>query len=884
MHFASQTDGSDPSAVLESISQHARVLMRGTGAAIALAHKEYMIYRASVGNAPTLGARLDVSSGLSGECIRTGKTVLCDNSDSDPRVDAKNCRRLGIHSILATPIRLGVEVVGILEVFSSQRFNFHEGDVAVVEHLAQGVWVVPPSAETTRTVQTTPVVQSTPTVQTPTVARATPAPNLLLELEPAGRVFFGNLIDLLFPPRSEPLKLTSRPSFWPDVLVSSPLPWDRFVQSMLLHMIMIAVLGAVESGLSQRPRLRQNQMAFNKSDVIYYLPPEYMESLRRETERSPSQQRPKGVKQPFISVHRESASRRRKSITPPALHLKQDSRFSMMAWNPTSPTVPFSATMRSQRTAPATGVAVVAPPPDVVAVSRAQHLTLATPQVIQPAPSVDESVRQKASISLGHTEVVRPAPEIHELGSLTSTAQATLGKASTSVVPPPPSVHQPIHPMESLSLGRLQVVGPAPEITLQGQRSLSTTIQATLGRAATPVVPPAPSVGGIGNSGQRTGSRPSADTHAVPPPPALLQIAGSYLIDTPDGGAILVVPPAPSIGSLEHRSGHSASSVGSGGAQAVVPPPPSLQGTGAPGRGKGNGMAMAGVPPPPSVGGLGRSGGQSASSLAGGGVQAVVPPPPRLQNAGASGRGTGNGMAVAVVPPPPSVGGLGRSGGRSSSSQRAAGMQMAQPKIAISTGGGESTQAQKSTAGASGPPGGKLPGEITGNTGEAHPDSKKAIAAIAAPAYDCWGYGCTSADKRGSTKHLSISFIGPALAFPQSSYSSNFEVFIAEERLGRHQSRVIKLVYDFLPHQPRLSVLGPDYPVLENLHATRDPSCDEPLKQVVSLASALQWPQASLAQLSATSAKQRLSTLPCYRTTAGDYRKALAREHRVEDK
>jgi hypothetical protein len=233
------------------------------------------------------------------------------------------------------------------------------------------------------------------------------------------------------------------------------------------------------------------------------------------------------------------------------------------------------------------------------------------------------------------------------------------------------------------------------------------------------------------------------------------------------------------------------------------------------------------------------------------------------------------------VPPPPSVGGLGGSGGRSSSSQRAAALQMA--KIAVSTGGGEGTHGQTSTAGASGLPGGKLPGEITGNTGEAHPDRKKAIAANAAPDYDCWGYGCTSADELKGPRQLSVTFIGPALAFPQSSYFSNFEVFIAEERLGRHQSRVIKLVYDFLPY-PRLSALGPDYRALENVHATRDPSCDEPLKQVVSLASTLHWPQASLAQLSATSAKQRQSTLPCYRTTAGDYRKALAHEHRVEDK
>jgi hypothetical protein len=262
---------------------------------------------------------------------------------------------------------------------------------------------------------------------------------------------------------------------------------------------------------------------------------------------------------------------------------------------------------------------------------------------------------------------------------------------------------------------------------------------------------------------------------------------------------------------------------------------------------------MGVVPPAPSMRALGGSGGHSAGSLGGGGTQAVVPPPPGLQGTGSSGRGTGNGMAMGVVPPPPSVKGLGGSGG-SLSSQRATSTQMGQPKIGVQAAS-EGTQ----DARASGLPGGSLPGEIAGNGGEPHADSKKAIAA----------------NELGATKVLSISFIGPALAFPQSSYFSNFEVFIVEERLSHHQSRIIKLVYEFLAYQPKLSDLVPDYPTLDNLNSTRDPSCDEALKEVVSLASSLHWPQASLTQLNTASSKQR--QLPCYRTTADAYRKAMER-------
>jgi hypothetical protein len=982
MHFLSHTDGSDPSAALESISQHARVLTRGTGAAIALAHKGSMICRASVGNAPTLGARLDVSSGLSGECVRTGRVIRCDNSDNDPRVDAESCRRLGIHSILAAPILLGGEVVGILEVFSSQRFNFHDGDLAVVEHLAQNVFAVPSSAKakptgttpptikpesappvehappakiplplattpatvstvppvrtapptikpesappvelappakiplplattpatvstvppvrtapptikpapplTTapRTVKTAPPVttalptfktaaparttpvKTAPAIKTATPVRTIPAPKLLLELEPAWKVFFGNLMDLLLPARTLPLKLSSRPgAFWPDVFVPSRPAWDQFGQSILLHAALVTALGLVDLAFLQRPQLKPGRLAFNKSDVIYYLPPEYMQSLRRESEVSPSPIRwPAVARPPILAVHRDSVNRAQPSISPPILHMKPDSRFRMMALNPTPPAVPISATTRSQRNVSGPSVAAVAPPPDTSAASRAQQLTLATPPVVQPAPSVQQSARLRDGISLGHAEVVQPAPEIpNEQRYLSSAAQASVGKGATPVVPPAPSVHASVHQGENISLGHVEVVRPAPQIPNE-QRYLSSAAQATLGKGGTSVVPPAPSVhpsmhqaesislghlevvrpapqipngrgdlsgaaqaalergaiaivppapsvgGGIGNPGQRASARPGADAQVVPPPPGLLQIAGSYLIETPDGGAILVVPPAPSVGGLEHPGGQFTRSL-PGGTRAV-PPAPQLQGAGTSGRGAGNGMSA------------------------------------------------GNGMAVAVVPPSPSVGSIGQSGGRNLSSQRAAGMQMAPPKVGIQASANSSTSAR-----AGGLPGGPLPGELAGNGGKARTDDEDS----------------SDPDEASSAEQLNVAFIGPALVAPRSSYFQSFEVFIAEERLAKHQSRLIKLVYDFLPYQPRLSDYGPNYPALENLRATRDASCDETLKEVVSSADTLHWSPAARVQLTATSSKQRQNKLPCYRTTADEYRKARDRQHR----
>ncbi len=132
--------GPDLNAALRLISQRACSLTRGTGAAIALAHRGSMMCRASVGaTAPALGSKLGVDSGFSGECVRSGKALRCDDAETDPRVNLESCRRLGIRSILAAPVRYAGETIGLLEVFSTYPFAFDEGDVAVVERLAQTV-------------------------------------------------------------------------------------------------------------------------------------------------------------------------------------------------------------------------------------------------------------------------------------------------------------------------------------------------------------------------------------------------------------------------------------------------------------------------------------------------------------------------------------------------------------------------------------------------------------------------------------------------------------------------------------------------------------------------------------------------------------------------
>src|SRR5437762_6749189 len=69
---------------------------------------------------------------------------------------------------------------------------------------------------------------------------------------------------------------------------------------------------------------------------------------------------------------------------------------------------------------------------------------------------------------------------------------------------------------------------------------------------------------------------------------------------------------------------------------------------------------------------------------------------------------------------------------------------------------------------------------------------------------------------------------------PRSSFFSNEEVFVAEKALNQSESRLVKLVYGFLPYQPRLSDNGLDYATVHEIRALRDPECDETLAQMTS--------------------------------------------------
>ena len=134
--------GSDLAGALRLIAERAQTLVRATGAAIALvdADPDFMVCRSSAGpDSPPVGARLQIGTGFSGECVKSGRLLRCDDSELDPRVDRESCRALAIRSILAGPVRVGDRSIGIIEAFSSEPNAFSESDNRVIQRLSETV-------------------------------------------------------------------------------------------------------------------------------------------------------------------------------------------------------------------------------------------------------------------------------------------------------------------------------------------------------------------------------------------------------------------------------------------------------------------------------------------------------------------------------------------------------------------------------------------------------------------------------------------------------------------------------------------------------------------------------------------------------------------------
>ncbi len=138
-HFddAIQPGELDLEPAISVIAERAQSLTGASGSAIALRHGNEIVCRARTGRtAPDLGVRLQTDSGISAECVRTGEVVVCNDADRNAMVDLATCRRLGVRSVLAAPLRHFRRTLGVFEVLSSAPYAFDNRDIATMQMLS----------------------------------------------------------------------------------------------------------------------------------------------------------------------------------------------------------------------------------------------------------------------------------------------------------------------------------------------------------------------------------------------------------------------------------------------------------------------------------------------------------------------------------------------------------------------------------------------------------------------------------------------------------------------------------------------------------------------------------------------------------------------------
>ncbi len=320
------------------------------------------------------------------------------------------------------------------------------------------------------------MVAAGPTIDRPLTEspRSAHVPELLVELPSRPRVFFGNLRDLLFPRPLAPLELHSAPAdFWPDVFVERSLPWSRFVQSGVYHVLGGAIIVGLAHLFAMQPRVVETPK-FDHSQVIYYQASDYLPPLDTRTEPSarPAKADPELSKQPIISVPREAENSSQTIVAPPSLKLKRNVAMpNVVAWRnagqkprlaiPDAPLTPASditrlspkldtsvvtpppdaAHLSQRRRSPAFQNSVVAPPPDLRTSNAHAAVLGLQPELIAPPPTVNAaSVRRLGSMNISPSSVIAPGPQLPIEAQRTVPGGRLTESIAPPVVPPPPSV------------------------------------------------------------------------------------------------------------------------------------------------------------------------------------------------------------------------------------------------------------------------------------------------------------------------------------------------------------------------------------------------------------------------------------------------------------
>ncbi len=127
----------DLHGAMQAIARRAQSITNAEGAAIEMLEADEMVYHAGSGMVtPFIGIRIKAKGSLSGLCVETGATQICEDSETDPRVDKVICRKVGVRSMMVVPLIHKDQTMGVLKVASGKVSGFTKEDVGTLQLMA----------------------------------------------------------------------------------------------------------------------------------------------------------------------------------------------------------------------------------------------------------------------------------------------------------------------------------------------------------------------------------------------------------------------------------------------------------------------------------------------------------------------------------------------------------------------------------------------------------------------------------------------------------------------------------------------------------------------------------------------------------------------------
>jgi hypothetical protein len=132
-----QAENLEFESAMSLIAEQAMEVAQAAGAGVGILENGKVRYRATVGAmALAVGCEVAMEKALCSACLRVGNVIRCGSVNLEFLVDAEECARRGIESLIAAPIHHSGAVAGALELYYGQPQSFTEPDVHACQLMA----------------------------------------------------------------------------------------------------------------------------------------------------------------------------------------------------------------------------------------------------------------------------------------------------------------------------------------------------------------------------------------------------------------------------------------------------------------------------------------------------------------------------------------------------------------------------------------------------------------------------------------------------------------------------------------------------------------------------------------------------------------------------